>query len=493
MRSESEIYDILGWFIGVGTADSGILSSIPSEFYTGVIPLLEHPNTDIGNRIVEIIHEILHDEEGFDMEIISEIVQNCLKFDLINFLVSHAKALTNNNEEDSDDYQAIYKTFEIIEDILVTFHNDLEIIEIFYNQLESSEFISFLIEIFKQNPKSIKAQSSLNSGEYANCLYAAELCSTIFQLSSNYLKISESVKKLWKLDHLNIIETILISLSPYIKRDPIDSDELEYLLNLFDCIAVLLLNSSEAKKSFNDEKCEGFQLFLLFLKELNVSRIRSIQIIDYSLAEDSSELANNFIKLGGLKVISPILMGKGILKLLKKYPKILISIEQDEIHTCSIISSLFKNVQPNSSSYFRLIAKFLENSGEKFFKLIEFHEKYSKKLKQFDDEHKMDENKEELLLDRINSGLFVLQQIDICLIVLMNSLKVLKLIGNNIECQEEIEKELFDKVCEEGEFIFKIEDRSILKEIEENVKEFLNELDDDNIRIELFSLLRTFL
>lgn len=486
-------------------------------FYLNLIPLLEHPNTDIGNQVVEVIHEIIHDEEGIseqeDLELISKLTLNCLKADLLLFFNKHARNIhKTGNNEDSDDNQAIFKMFQVIEDILELYHNpgglleNLRVFE-FYSRLNNSGIIEFLVEMFKQDPKLVKTKSLggiLSPGDYANRLYAAELISTIFQLSAMDLKhedslIEEAVNKMWNssIDDLIIIESLLVSISAYRSRDPVDSDEQEYLFNLFDCLAALLLNSSSARNSFSSERCEGFELFSILLKEVNVARIRAIQIIDYVLApEDTFNLAINFIKSGGLKVISPILMGKGTLKLLKNYPKLLLSIESDEAHVCAIVASLFKNISIDSSAYFRLISKFVENSGEKFIKLIEFHEKYSEKLQKFDEIHgikKEQQMEENWLLDRINAGLFILQQIDICLIILENSMKVLNLIENNSESLNEIESELFKIVLKESKAVFKLSE-TISGEVKQNVKEFINEFDQkEKIKFKIIPLLKTFL
>ena len=85
----------------------------------------------------------------------------------------------------------------------------------------------------------------------------------------------------------------------------------------------------------------------------------------------------------------------------------MLSIDHDESHVCAIIATLFKNIPTNSVNYFRLISKFIENSGEKTMKLIEIHEKYSQKLKTFDKEHGItnpSDESDEWLLDRINAG-----------------------------------------------------------------------------------------
>lgn len=510
----------MNWFIGIGTADSDVLQALAMSedsltgFYINLIPLLEHPNTDIGNQVVDVLHEIIHDEEGFadqeEMEIVTQLAMNCLKADLLLYINNHARNLRKSaNNEDVDDNQAIYKMFQLIEDILELCHqvgrDDSRAIE-FYLKLKVSGLIEFLIGMFKQDPKLVKYESFGNvlksPGDYANRLYAAELISTIFQLSAMDLKhennlLREAVNELWisAIDGLLVIESLLVSISPYRSRDPLDSDEQEYLFNLFDCLGALLLNSSAARNSFTSERCEGFELFLMFLKEVKVARIRAIQIIDYVLApEDTSHLAVKFINSGGLKVVSPIFMGKGTSKLVKNYPKLLLSVESDEGHICAIVASLFKNTPTNSSAYFRLISKFVENSGEKFLRLVQIHEKYSEKVKKFDEEHgisKEDQMKDEWLLDRINAGLFVLQQIDICLLVLENSVKVLNLIENNSVARDEIEKELFDVIFDESKKIFSLPG-TISKEVNENVREFIREL-DDNSSINIVPLLKHLL
>lgn len=492
LQSESELHDLLNWFIGIGTAEIDVLQALSSNddnslngFYINLIPLIEHENTDIGNKVIEVIHEIIHDEDGLidedEIEIISNLIENCLRTNLLNYFNQHAMRLKESKTEtteDPNDNQAIYQIFEIIEDIL-NYHQIREISD-FYKHLNDSNLIIFLIEMFKQDPKLVKTCSMSNlmisSGDYSNKLYAAELIATIFQLSSEELKESdEQISTLWINYIDNLIESILVSISPYRSRDPIDLDEQEYLFNLFDCLAALLLNSSDARKSFCNEQFEGIELFLMFLKEVNVARIRAVQIFDYILSADdrSMQISDNFLNLGGLKVISPILMGKGTGKLIQKYPKLLLSIDHDESHVCAIISSLFKNIPLNSINYFRLISKFIENSCEKLVKLIEIHEKYSQKLKKFDLEHEITtkEQEEEWLLDRINSGLFVLHQVDICLLILFNS----KIILNSIEKKEQIEVQLFEIVLKESENINLLIDTKLLGNIKKNVNEFIKD------------------
>lgn len=516
LNSEIELNSCLSWFIGLGTAGLDVLRPLAVNedslkgFYLNLLPLLEHPNTDIGNKVVEIFHEIFHDEEGFqdeeEFEIVSQLAINCLTSDLFLFFCIHIQNLMKaGKSDDSDDSQAIFQIFQIVEDILNLFHqpgrDDSNVIE-FYNRLTVSNIVLTLIEMFKQDPKVVKTDSwsaILSPSEYSNRLYATELCATIFQLSAMDLKhpnalVSEAVNKLWitSIEGLMLVESLLISISVYRGRDPKDSDEQEYLFNLFDCLAALLLNSSVARNSFASDQCQGFDLFLMLLKEINIARIRAIQIVDYVLAsEDTSHLAVKFINSGGLKLICPILMGKGTSKLIKCYPKLLLSLDQDESHACAIVASLFKNTPCPSSAYFRLITKFVEGSGEKFSKLVEIHKKYAVKLADFDRLHgikrKIDED--EWILDRINAGLFVLHQVDVSLLILCNSTTIIGLIRNNSDSQAEISEDLFAAVEDE---LPKLDCSSVFPEIVENVKDFLREL-DAKTTIPIVPLLKTFI
>lgn len=541
LGSESDLNEVLTWFIGLGSADIDILQSLAlcedeqsplNGFYINFIPLIAHPNTDIGNVIISVLHEIFHDEDNFtDQEtifIISKLAQKCLKADLFGYFIDHYKILTASSnsaststttEDDQDDYQAVFQMFQVIEDTLEIFHfkinqNEIELenenLNLFYKNVLESNLIIFLIKSFQQDPKRVKSvslSSLVPSGEYTNTLYAAELCATIFQLSAsdlhtqNSVLLLETIKKLWSQAEEEVIEPLLVSISIYRQRDPLDSDEQEYLFNLFDILGALMLNYRPAREAFISDRCEGFNLFLMFLKEVNVARIRAIQIVDYVLSpvEDGAQdlMALNFISSGGLKVISPLLMGKGTGKLVKNYPKLLLSVDQDESHVSTILSSLFKNLPVESSAYFRLIAKFAENSGEKFKRLVELHLKYQERVDLFDLQHGITFNsdimeiEEDWLLDRINVGMFVLQQIDICLLILYNSSKsILEIMKNNPTLVSEIDEELFNAVKIESETRFIVSDQ-VLMQIKGSVKYFLSQLVPTNT-IFIVPLLKSF-
>lgn len=466
MESEADLNDALNWFLVIGTAEEEFLEVLlESNFLATIVGLLAHPNSDIGNAVITVLHELLHDEEGFeDVDLMAEIAIKAVECDLLSVLVMHAKQLKSS---DIDDNQALFQELQLVEDIfdLVHAERNPEHLKAFYENLSSSMLLPLLIEMFSQDPKAVKTEAftaKLTPGDATNRLYAAELTATIFQLSAADLMhsqeaISTAINKLWAeaIDGICIVETLLVSLSIYRSRDPLDSDEQEYMFNLFDILGALLLNSRSARVFFASERCEGFELIKMFLKEINMARIRAIQILDYALAAtDSQDLCTLFLNSGGLKVISPIFMGKGVDSLCKKYPKILASVDLDEAHICTIMSSLFRNTAIASSAYFRLLAKFVEVGGEKFTRLLELHTKYQLRVDQFDVRHGVGEDSEEWFLDRMNAGLFVLQQIDTIILILLNSSELLETIRAGTG--DEIEAALFEAVQTESKQVLQV-------------------------------------
>lgn len=487
MESEADLNDCLNWFLVIGTAEEDILQALlESDFLATLVGLLAHPNSDIGNAVIAVLHELLHDEEGFeDVELMADIAIKAVECDLLTSLNLHAKRL---KPADIDDNQALFQGLQLVEDIFDLIHveRNPKHLKSFYESLSSSMLLSLLAEMFSQDPKAVKTEAftaKLTPGDATNRLYAAELTATIFQLSAADLMhaeeaISSAINKLWTeaVEGICIVETLLVAISAYRSRDPIDSDEQEYMFNLFDILGALLLNSRSARVFFASDRCEGFELIKLFLKEINMARIRAIQLLDYTLAaNDSQDLCVQFLNSGGLKVISPIFMGKGVDALSKKYPKLLASADLDEAHICTIMSSLFRNTPMASSAYFRLLAKFVEAGGEKFSRLLELHAKYQLRVDQFDVRHGVSEDSDEWLLDRINAGLFELQQIDVIILILINSSKVLEMIRS--ETGNEIELELFEAVQKESKQVLQVSPE-VVHQVKQVVFGWLKELQD---------------
>jgi len=500
METETLIDDLLQWFLALATADEDVLQGLAEEkgssdmfkFFTVLIPLLEHPNTDIGNDVVAILHELFYDDEAYNSSLVfclSRIAIHCLQesnmLALFYVHLNNLKAL--DKRADADDYQATYQIMQIVESLLEmnNFLGDATFTVVLYSKLEKSLLLAFFAVFMGQEPKLV-AEKSLAAfvppADYANRLFATEVTATLFQftamaVSSEDKQVASAAVSLWKhaTESVSIVESVLVALSPYHNRDPTDSDEQEYLFNLFDILGALLLNYSLARQSFISETCQGFELMLLMLKELNVARIRAIQLVDYALAAGEESVASKFMKVGGIKLLAPILMGKGSAKLLKSYPKLLKSPDQDETHACAILASLFKFIPKDSPDLFRLLAKFAENDGEKFKRLVELHGKYEEKVSLFDKAHgdNVDATDTEWILDRMNAGLFTLQAIDTCLIMLVHFANFWDSIS-----REEIEEELLAAVRQEAAVQFIMEPK-ISEQVHKSIKFMLLHSKDD--------------
>ncbi|KAJ2993887.1 hypothetical protein HDV02_002007 [Globomyces sp. JEL0801] len=103
------------------------------------------------------------------------------------------------------------------------------------------------------------------------------------------------------------LDSILLILARYRKKDPTDADEIEMLENLFDCVCALV-QEPDLKLPF--VQAEGIQLIA-----------RAIKVIDHVLLGHSQEGAELFVELGGLKSVFSAFLKKGSAKYKKQYPE----------------------------------------------------------------------------------------------------------------------------------------------------------------------------
>ncbi len=134
-----------------------------------------------------------------------------------------------------------------------------------------------------------------------------------------------------------------------------------------------------------------------------------MKTISYALLENEKNCAR-FVQIQGLKTLFAVYMNS---------PK---KEEQDyEEHVVSCIVSLLRFTYGEEN--LRIIQKFTENEGEKAKRLMTLHLKYYLKVYQFDKRVSTGElqktlgtdDEEEIFRERLDAGLFLLQQI--CLII----------------------------------------------------------------------------
>jgi beta-catenin-like protein 1 len=160
----------------------------------------------------------------------------------------------------------------------------------------------------------------------SNKQYATEILSILLQEEREVrLKFVElkgvdvtleavAVSLLDVLSHILLSPTMLLHLSAdpqeYRQKDPADSEEVEYMENLFNTLCSALAEP-EAKRAFND--AEGVELMVLIMKDKKAAKTRAIKVLDYACQTDTEEgkkCGERFVEALGLKTLFPVFMGK---------------------------------------------------------------------------------------------------------------------------------------------------------------------------------------
>lgn len=133
-----------------------------------------------------------------------------------------------------------------------------------------------------------------------NKQYAAEVLAILLQSSQkNRDKFVDS----------NGVDTILQLLSAYRKRDPEkDSDEEEYVENLFGCLTCLV-DDVAGKRAFVE--AEGVELVQIMLREGKMSKPRALRVLNHAVGgKDGAQVCVRLVEAGLLRTIFGMFMKK---------------------------------------------------------------------------------------------------------------------------------------------------------------------------------------
>jgi len=167
-------------------------------------------------------------------------------------------------------------------------------------------------------------------------------------------------------------------------------------------------------------KAEGLELMIILIKNKNLKVIRrsALKVLSFALTRNAPN-CKRFVNVLGLKTLFAAFMKK------QKYKgKTSVEHGEDE-HIISTIASLLVNLDLDSDEGKRVSAKFHENDHEKAERLVEMHERYSKKVGVIDNAIKQRreagvdaENEEMFYLERLEAGLFTLQLVDLVIAII---------------------------------------------------------------------------
>ena len=208
-----------------------------------------------------------------------------------------------------------------------------------------------------------------------NKQYAAEIQAILLQSSG---------KNREKFLGLEGVDVILQILSQYRKRDPEkDSDEEEYVENLFDCL-ICLVDEDAGKSKFLE--AEGVELAQIMLKEGKFSKQRALRVLDHALGGlGGAPACGRLVEVAGLRTVFGMFMQK-VCPVLSNRPNksIKTELQQQENqtieHLLGIFASLLRLLPGGSAERIRTLAKFMEKDYGKIEKLVNLRRDYASRV-----------------------------------------------------------------------------------------------------------------
>ena len=370
-----------------------------------LLGLLSHDNTDIAVAAVEVVQELTDVDTMNESEEGSEALLAALvKHQVCSLLVTNLERMDEAVKEEAE---GVHNTLAIIEN-LVELRPEMckdvaEVKKMFpitlnKNSIFQAGFINWLI-------KKLKVKVPFDE----NKLYASEILSILLQTEPDNRRL---------FGQLDAIDNLLQQLAYYKRHDPTQSEELEMMENLFDCLCSLLLETENRDRFL---KGEGLQLMNLMLREKKKSRSGALKVLSHALTgAEGTDNCIKFVDILGLRTLFPLFM-----KTPSRTKRAGVSSEEHEERTVSILATLLKNVTSANNAAKqreRILVKFTENDHEKVDRLMELHDKYLAKVEaadaELEDEIRTLEgteaelSEEEVYMKRLEAGLFTLQLVD---------------------------------------------------------------------------------
>lgn len=346
-----------------------------------LVSLLAHDNTDIAIDAIEIISELLDEDAEAESDQWDTLVQALLEADLPDLLVQNLSRLEETNDSDRN---GVYYSLSVLESLA--------------SQISIAEKVAENVTILKWLLGRAQGQEAKVS---QNKQFSAEVLAIFLQTSTN---IRTSVLA------LDAVDIILQLLAAYRKNDPEkDSDEEEYVENLFDCLTCLIESEAGRQKFI---EAEGIELALIMLREGKFSKQRALRTLDHAMGGIyGTQVCEKVVELAGLKTIFGIFMKR---------------MEHTTAeHILGIFASMLRLLPAESGPRIRLLAKFMEREHEKVQKLVKLRRDYAQRLAPVDEGIKaerallvdadLEATADEALSRRLDAGLYSLQTVDVIL------------------------------------------------------------------------------
>jgi beta-catenin-like protein 1 len=346
-----------------------------------LVSLLAHENTDIAIDAIEVLRELTDEDVEAEESEWKALVDAMLEADVVDLLTQN---LTRLDEKNESDRSGVYHVLNVVENLS--------------SQADLAELIGQQSNILEWLLKRVQ-EKEIGVGQ--NKQYSAELLAILLQSSGSNRD---------KFARMGGVDITLQLLSAYRRKDPEkDTDEEEYVENLFDCLTCIV-DEELGKDTFLE--AEGVELCQIMLREGKMSKARALRVLDHALGGSTGAAAcERLVETAGLKTIFAMFM--------RKQEK-----ETNE-HLLGIFSSLLRLLPGQSASRIRTLAKFVEKDYEKIGKLLQLRSEHAGRVgrveQEIEEEEKemskeeKEERAAESLSRRFDAGLFSLQTLDVIL------------------------------------------------------------------------------
>ncbi|KAJ5262509.1 hypothetical protein N7524_007814 [Penicillium chrysogenum] len=343
--------------------------------------LLSHENADIAIDVIQIISELTDEDVEAEQEQWDALVNAMIEADLIELLAQNLSRLDEGSETDR---AGVYYVLGVLENLA--------------SQTSLAEKIGQDAAILPWILSRIQQKEAVVS---QNKQYAAEILAILLQ---------SSTKNRTKFIELDGIDILLQLLSAYRKRDPAkDSDEEEYVENMFDAL-ICLVEEDTGKEKFVE--AEGVELALIMLKEGKFSKPRALRVLDHAFGGMGGAAAcERLVEAAGLKPVFGMFLKK--------------QEGQNIEHFLGIFASLLRLLPGGSAPRIRTLAKFMEKDYARIEKLVSLRREYAARVLPVEqaiekERRTFDKEEQELMAGewlsrRLDAGLFSLQTIDVIL------------------------------------------------------------------------------
>jgi beta-catenin-like protein 1 len=380
---------------------------VKSGSLNSLAQLLTHENPDIAISVVEVLEELTDEDTSATPDQWSTLTKVLFDSDIVDLLVSNLSRLDEANSE--ADRDAVYHIFAVLENLLSAPSN--------HDTIGAN---TALFPLLLKRIRTPDATARHNVGQ--NRQYAAELLAILLQTShTNRDRVARQDDGL---------DTILQLLAPYRNGDPErDSDEEEFVENLFDCLTCLV---EDAKAAGSFIANEGVELCLIMLREGKLAKSRALKVLDHAMSGAGAvSVCDKLVDAAGLKTVFGLLMktgkdGKGK----SREKKGVAGLERESVeHLIGMLASLLRYTPAESSSRIRSLAKFVEKEYEKIERLVALRAEYRSRLARVEAQIEVERKKDSQSLDederaevedewfsrRLDAGLYSLQTLDVVL------------------------------------------------------------------------------